>query len=378
MTDEINMPPLRFPDYKEEWKPTILSNFAPLQRGFDLPVADIIVGQYPVVFSNGILKHHSQFKVKAPGVVTGRSGTLGKLTFVDVDFWPHNTSLWVTNFFGNVPKFVYYFYDWFDLKRFGTGSGVPTLNRNDVHSQKILVPSDCEQQKIASFLTAVDDKIQQLSKKKALLELYKKGVMQQLFSQKLRFKDDKGIDFPDWEDFILGDVTQKISRKNKGMVEAELFSVTNSSGFVRQAEHFDRLQSSGDYSTYRIIKRGEFAYNPARINVGSIAHFKHDIGLISSLYVCFNTDDRLEDRFLNYMFDLESFKNQVISFGEGGVRIYLWYDLFAKIRVQLPSQLEQIKIANFLTVLNDKIKGVTQQIEQTQQFKKGLLQQMFV
>src|SRR5690606_23412999 len=109
---------------ENEWTTVSVKQFAPLQRGFDLPVSDIVRGDHPVVFSNGILKTRAEYKVKAPGVVTGRSGTIGKLTYVEKDFWPHNTTLWVTNFNGNNPKFVLYFYLQFKLERFGTGSGV--------------------------------------------------------------------------------------------------------------------------------------------------------------------------------------------------------------------------------------------------------------
>jgi len=116
-------------------------DFAPLQRGFDLPVVTIVNGKFPVVFSNGILKHHHEYKAVAPGVVTGRSGTIGRVTYVEENYWPHNTSLWVTDFKKNLPKYVYYFYIQFDLERFGTGSGVPTLNRNDVHREMVFIPS---------------------------------------------------------------------------------------------------------------------------------------------------------------------------------------------------------------------------------------------
>ena len=122
-------PNLRFPEFVGDWEIKKLGDVAPLQRGFDLPVDVIKIGEFPVVFSNGILKHHNEFKVKSPGVVTGRSGTIGKVTYVEKDFWPHNTSLWVTEFNNNNPKFIFYFYSQFNLERFGTGSGVPTLNR---------------------------------------------------------------------------------------------------------------------------------------------------------------------------------------------------------------------------------------------------------
>jgi type I restriction enzyme, S subunit len=166
-----------FPD----WEDKMIKDIAPLQRGFDLPVIDIKDGEYPVVFSNGILKSHSEYKAKGPGVVTGRSGTIGQVTFVEKDYWPHNTSLWVTNFCGNDPKYVFYFYQQFKLERFGTGSGVPTLNRNDVHVQKVYFPTYTEQVKIRDFITVLDNKINHTSTQLEQAKQFKKGLLQQLF-----------------------------------------------------------------------------------------------------------------------------------------------------------------------------------------------------
>ena len=95
---------MRFGEFDGEWEEKRLEEAAPLQRGFDLPIDKIKKGKYPVVFSNGILKFHNEFKVMGPGVVTGRSGTIGKVTFVEDDYWPHNTALWVTDFKNNMPK----------------------------------------------------------------------------------------------------------------------------------------------------------------------------------------------------------------------------------------------------------------------------------
>jgi len=176
---------IRFKDENGEdcadWEEKKLGEVAPLQRGFDLPVDKIVNGKFPVVFSNGILKFHNEYKVKAPGVVTGRSGTIGKVTFVSTNYWPHNTSLWVTDFKGNYPEFIYHFYKYYDLSRFGAGSGVPTLNRNDVHSQIESFPTLPEQTKIANFLTSIDAKIETVAKKIEQTQAYKKGLLQQMF-----------------------------------------------------------------------------------------------------------------------------------------------------------------------------------------------------
>ncbi|HLX39466.1 MAG TPA: restriction endonuclease subunit S, partial [Ktedonobacteraceae bacterium] len=115
---------LRLPGFSGEWRIKRIEEIAPLQRGFDLPASHLKEGVYPVVYSNGVLYHHSSYKVKAPGVITGRSGTIGKVNYVEDDYWPHNTTLWVTDFKGNLPKFIYYLYMNMKLERFGTGSGV--------------------------------------------------------------------------------------------------------------------------------------------------------------------------------------------------------------------------------------------------------------
>ena len=175
---------LRFKEFENsgEWEEKTIKEFAPLQRGFDLPVDKIIAGKHPVVFSNGILKYHNKYKVKAPGIVTGRSGTIGKVTFVEEDFWPHNTSLWVTDYKGNHPLFIFYYFVFIRLERFGSGSGVPTLNRNDVHKHKVFVPNSLiEQQKIADCLSSLDNLITAQSQKIEALKEHKNGLMQGLF-----------------------------------------------------------------------------------------------------------------------------------------------------------------------------------------------------
>ncbi len=154
-----SIPELRFPGFIETWEQRKVIDVAPLQRGFDLPTSKIKEGPYPVVMSNGIGGYHSDFIAKGPGVITGRSGTIGKLHYIESNYWPHNTALWVTDFKGNYPKFIYHLYQRLDLSRFGTGSGVPTLNRNDVHDTKVFLPDVAEQESISNALDCLDDLI---------------------------------------------------------------------------------------------------------------------------------------------------------------------------------------------------------------------------
>lgn len=388
MKDQVkNVPALRFPEFKDPLLQTFIKEFAPLQRGFDLPVSDIVSGDYPVVFSNGILKTHNVYKAKSPGVVTGRSGTIGNLTYVEDNYWPHNTSLWVTNFFGNHPKYVYYFYDHFDLKRFSTGSGVPTLNRNDVHIQKIIVPSLPEQEKVASFLTAVDDKIQQLIKKKALLEQYKNGVMQQLFSQKLRFKDDQGNAFPDWEDKQLKDVLVETKKRNSENEFLEVFSVSKHKGVINQIDHLGRSYASSDISNYKVVAPGDIVYTKSPTSDFPFGIIKQNklnrFGVVSVLYAVLAPANKylgyIIDSYFQSSVNTYNYLNPLVQKGAKNTMNIGNNDFLTGAFLKLPTSVEeQSKIADFLSAIDDKISRVDTQLEYTQQFKKGLLQQMFV
>lgn len=124
-----------------KWINTTLSNVFALQRGFDLPAQNRRPGAVPVVASTGVVGSHNEPLVKSPGVVVGRSGSIGGAQFITNDFWPLNTTLWVKDFKGNDPRFIYYLLSNIDFKGFNVGSGVPTLNRNHIHSLPVSVPS---------------------------------------------------------------------------------------------------------------------------------------------------------------------------------------------------------------------------------------------
>ena len=262
------------------------------------------------------------------------------------------------------------------------GSTRYNVGQDILSSIKLPFPNIPEQQKIANFLTSIDTQIQTLEKKKSLLEQYKKGVMQKIFKQELRFKDEDGNVFPEWEKKKLGDLTYKVGKKNKENIKYPIYSINNQEGFRPQSEQFDGLDSNErgyDISMYKIVNEKTFAYNPARINVGSIG-YSYDLKelIISSLYVCFKTNKELEDLFLLIYLDTDRFNKDILRYQEGGVRQYLFYDNFSQIKIPLPSNEEQIKIANFLSAIDENIALVNTKIEHTKGYKKGLLQQMFV
>jgi type I restriction enzyme S subunit len=137
-----------------------LNEYITLQRGFDLPASDRLEGEVPVVAATGVAGQHSEAKVKAPGVVIGRSGSIGGGQFISKDFWPLNTTLWVKDFKGHNERFVYYLLKNTDFSIFNVGSGVPTLNRNHLSSVSVKLRSRSDEDVIAHILGTLDDKIE--------------------------------------------------------------------------------------------------------------------------------------------------------------------------------------------------------------------------
>ncbi len=140
-----------------------LGEILTLQRGYDLPHAQRLDGDVPIISSSGPNGFHSSYMAKGPGVVTGRSGTVGEVFYVKEDYWPLNTSLYVVDFKGNNPKFIYYLLQTLDLKKFSYNTGVPGVNRNDLHNIRVRPISVIEQQKIVEILSDCDRAIEILT-----------------------------------------------------------------------------------------------------------------------------------------------------------------------------------------------------------------------
>ncbi len=153
-----------------EWKKVKLGEVITLQRGYDLPKAKFKNGNIPVITSTSIMGYHNVAKEKGPGVITGRSGTIGQVQYVESEYWPHNTSLFVKDFKGNLPKFIYYFLKDFDPSRAMTGSAVPTLNRNNLAILDVRIPPLPTQHRIATILSRYDSLIENYQKQIKLLE----------------------------------------------------------------------------------------------------------------------------------------------------------------------------------------------------------------
>lgn len=185
------------------WRTESLGNIATLQRGFDLPYRLRKPGLIPIVTSSGIEDTHCEAKVKGPGVVTGRYGTIGEVFFVLNDFWPLNTTLYVRDFHGNNPLFISYMLRTINFHMHSGKSGVPGVNRNDLHEITVALPStDIEQETIAEALSDMDALIESVEQLIAKKRRIKQGVMQELLSGKKRLPGFSG----EWQTCQVGEL----------------------------------------------------------------------------------------------------------------------------------------------------------------------------
>ena len=261
------------------------------------------------------------------------------------------------------------------IRRYATESTMPFLSSKAFKHINFNLPSLPEQQKIASFLTAVDEKIQQLTRKKALLEDYKKGVMQQLFSGKLRFKDANGKDYPDWEEKRLGD----LAGINMGQSPDSKSYNEDSIGVLLIQGNADingRITAPRQYTSEptKTCEVGDLILT-VRAPVGSVYKSVHNACIGRGVCSIVNKTNSIQE----YLFQfLLSHEDKWSRLEQGSTFTAVSGKDIKTLKLNTPCIEEQHKIASYLSRIDIKIEVVNNQITQTQQFKKGLLQQLFV
>ncbi|MCK8140966.1 restriction endonuclease subunit S [Flavobacterium sp. I-SCBP12n] len=258
-----------------------------------------------------------------------------------------------------------------------TGTSYPAINSTALSEIEINFPSLPEQSKIATFLTEVDKKLTALKQKKTLLERYKKGVMQQIFSQQLRFKDDNGNDFPDWEEKKLGDFCTFFSGGTPTSTNQKFYNGIIpfiGSGNIYDSEVFNFISEEAlKSSSAKIVEKGDLLYALYGANSGEVANSKMN-GAINQAILCIRNKECIQYLYYVLLLNKENIVSTYLQGGQGN----LSSQIIKKLSYKFPSLLEQTKIANFLSAIDEKINHCHGQIEKMQVWKKGLLQQLFV
>ncbi len=273
------------------------------------------------------------------------------------------------------------------LMRIATGISVLGVSKNNVSQLVVATPSKPEQEKIADFLTAVDERIAVGEKKLELLETYKRGVMQKIFTQQIRFKDENGSPYPDWEEKKLKHVLKIRGERNSKKETNEVFSVAKNAGVINQIEHLGRSFASKEISNYKVVRPGDIIYTKSPTSDFPYGIIKQNMtnrtGVVSVLYGVYEPVNIYTGRILDGYFkswqNTYNYLNPIVQKGAKNT-INIGDAGFLEGRtMNLPvSEDEQQKIATFLATLDDKITAEKSKLTAAKKWKKGLLQRMFV
>ena len=251
--------------------------------------------------------------------------------------------------------------------RYAQGTKQQNLSYDILEKFKIAYPSIKEQKKLNKFIALLDERI---AVQNRLIEDLKKlrcAIVEKMFKQSKA-------------NGRLGDFIEQVSVRNKNGLYSNVLSVSNKQGFVKQSEQFeDRTVASKDTSNYKIVKRNNFAYNPARINVGSIARLtKFDVGIVSPMYVCFRTKDGIIPEYMEAFFTSQQFFYEMMKRLEGSVRLCLSYEGLCNIPVYIPNMNKQIVMGQNISLILSKIGLEIEYLGRLHQQKQYLLRKMFI
>lgn len=396
MGEVKNIPKLRFPDFQDLWSQNKLINLTDkISDGIhSTPKYDENGHYYFVngnnlvdgkiqIFSNTKRVNDAEFEkhrrnLNDNTILISINGTIGNLALYSDEKIVLGKSACYINLKIDLPKYFYYsILQTYKVKRHFyselTGTTIKNLSLKTIKALKLNLPTLPEQTKIANFLTAVDTKIATLTKKKTLLEQYKKGVMQQIFSQQLRFKQDDGSDYPDWERKRLGEVCDCLDNKREPINSVDREKIQGTYPYWGANNIMDYINKYIFDETIVLLAEDGGNFNDFKTRpIANISHGKCWVN--NHTHVLRGQENKILNQYLFYSL----VHKNITGFVSGGTRSKLIKSEMLKIPLIVPSIEEQTKIANFLTALDQKITQTESQIEKTKTFKKGLLQQMFV
>ena len=402
------VPKLRFKEFDGDWSIKSLSELANLTSSKRVHLADYVPDGIPFfrgkeitalksgVFPSDILYiSHNQFNEfkekygvpKNNEILITAVGTLANTYLVNTNYdfyFKDGNLIWLKDIKAD-PKFMMILLDAKknDVLASAIGSTQKALTIANLNKLIFNFPSKEEQTKIASFLSTVDEKISQLTQKHELLSQYKQGMMQKLFSQQIRFKADDGSEFGEWEEKIIGEIANiKRGASPRPITDAKWFDEESKVGWVRISDvskskkilvETEQYLSNEGIQKSRFIPKGNIIMSICA-TIGKPIYTGFDV-CIHDGFVVFSELKAWHEYTYYY---LEYIEKNWYQYGQPGTQVNLNSDIVSNEIFPFPCLEEQTKIANFLSAIDQKIEVVAQQIEQAKQWKKGLLQQMFV
>ncbi|TLS73407.1 restriction endonuclease subunit S [Aliarcobacter thereius] len=272
------------------------------------------------------------------------------------------------------------------MMKFATGISVLGISKSNLVKIKIKIPQKQEQEKIAIFLSSIDEKIEKLTKKDELLQQYKKSIMQKIFSQEIRFKDDKGKEFPEWEEKKMGDVSKLQGgyafKSNEfikeGIPVIRISNISNNNNYIddNNMVYYNEISNDKKFSIKNgdllVAMSGATTGKSSIYNLSTKAYLNQRVGLFKT------NEDKLYYKYLVQFVFSDLFISQLNGVLVSGAQPNISSKDIEEFKLNLPCLKEQNKIANFLSSIDYKIEENQKQLEKTKEFKKSLLQLMFI
>lgn len=394
-------PKIRFKGFEGEWKASTIGDFTTSFSG-GTPTAgasEFYGGNIPFIRSGEIHESKTELFLTEAGLNNSSAKVVEKGTLLYALYGATSGEVGISKIKGAINQAILAIYPNKTVdKRFLANylqshkekivgellqGGQGNLSGALVKSISVTYPNNREQQTISDYVDSLDSQISASTSRLASLKQMKAASLQAMFPQegetvpKIRFKGFEG----EWKKVSFKDFTFHAGTKNRDNLPLESYSISNEFGFIPQNEQFENggTMTQADKRMYYIVSPNSFAYNPARINVGSLGYYegKEDV-IVSSLYEVFKTDDTICDKFLLYWFKTDIFQKMIEQFQEGGVRLYFFYDKMCKCSLMRPSLAEQQAIASYFTSLDRQISLQSQRLEKLKQIKSACLDKMFV
>lgn len=407
MTNEIKkVPVLRFPGFRDEWEEKRLGDIGEFKNGINKGKNDFGYGVPFInlndVFSNSIILKENLSLVNANNKEINDYNLIkGDTLFIRSSVKPSGvglTKVIMNNDFSNTVYSGFliryrifdndYFNDKFKIYLFksnnfrkqilrqSTSSANTNINQEELKIIKTKIPSIKEQQKIGDFFSKLDRQIELEEQKLEKLEEQKKGYMQKIFSQELRFKDANGNDYPEWK---ASKIENQLKERNERSGEGQMLSVTINSGIVKFNELDRKDNSSKDKSNYKVVRKDDIAYNSMRMWQGASGKSDYD-GIVSPAYTVIYPTQSTSSAFIEYKFKIYRMIH-TFKINSQGLTSDTWnlkYKQLKNINIDMPILEEQEKIGSFFKKIDKLINKQKEKIEILQKNKKGFLQKMFV
>ncbi|WP_394524182.1 restriction endonuclease subunit S (plasmid) [Staphylococcus xylosus] len=416
MTNDVkNIPELRFPEFSSEWIEKRLGDIGEFKNGlnkdktefgFGVPFVNLndVFSNIPIVKENLSLVNANDKEIKDYNLVQGDtlfirssvkpSGVGLTKVIINNDFINTVYSGFLIryrnfekyNIDNNFKKYI------FNSKsvrkqviRQSTSSANTNINQEELKLIKINMPPTVEQQKIGEFFSKLDRQIELEEQKLSLLEEQKKGYMQKIFSQKIRFKDENGNNYPVWQENKLENIALKVKTKNFNNEYKETFTNSAEFGIVSQRDFFDKdISNEKNLTNYYIVEENDFVYNPRISNYAPVGPINRNklgrTGIMSPLYTVFKVEN-INKLFLEYYFKTSQWHKFMKLNGDSGARsdrFTIKINIFMQMPIMMPAFEEQEKIGDFFSKIDNFIEKQSDKVELLKERKKGFLQKMFV